>query len=292
MPFSEDLNVLIPVFLTIAVGYLFGKIRKIEIKPVVDLVLYITVPCLILSSLLKAPLPINDFILIPAFAVLVVLGVGIMTFLITKSLRIEFTPGIYIGSMFMNSGIIAFPIALSAYGAKALSKAIVFDATNGILIFSLGVFLLVGRQNFREIFKLPVIYAIAAATVINCLKLPVHGALLKTMTSIGGATIPVMLLILGYQLNHIRPNVVRLSVLSALLRLAGGLAIAVAAARIFGISGVTKNVLILSSSMPSAINSLLLTEKYGVDPDLAAGAVMISTVLAFILIPLILIYVI
>ena len=120
-----------PIFLTIAIGYGFGRFKRINIKPIVEIVLYVTVPCLIISSILMNPLPLKDFLQLPASAVFVIIGTGLITFLLLKLFKIKSSPGIYMGSMFINSGVMAFPIIMSAYGREALSKVIVFDSANG-----------------------------------------------------------------------------------------------------------------------------------------------------------------
>jgi predicted permease len=287
MPYENILEIMLPIVIMIAAGYVFAKIRRIDLKPVVDIVMFLTVPCLIMSSILKAPLPLKEFITVPAASAFVVLGGGLMTLIISKVLRIKATPGMYMGSMFMNSGIIAFPIILSAYGLNALSKAIIFDATNGLLIFTLGIFILVGSKNAVQIFKLPVIYSIIAAALLNPISFQIPEIVINTLSTVGSATIPLMLLILGYRMNSVRGKVFGPSLLASIIRLAGGLALAIAFVKLFGIAGTTRSVILISSSMPTAMNSLLLSEEYGVDSELAAGTVMMTTMLSFLALPLV-----
>jgi len=291
MPLSKITEIILPVLLTVAIGFIFGRFKRIAIKPVIDVIIYVTVPCLILASILKHPLSLSDLFQIPLAAIFVVLGTGLSAFLVLKLFRVKESPGIYMGSMFINSGIMAFPIVLTAYGREALSKAIIFDATNAILIFTLGIFMLVGKSNFKQIFKLPVIYAAIIAITLNIAGISLPDIPLKTLSTIGDATIPVMLLVLGYKLNYLRPQVLGPSIFSSVMRLGMGLALSLLFVRMFGLTGIIRNVVILSSCMPTAMNSLVLSEEYGVDSELVASTVMITTLLAFATIPLILSYI-
>jgi predicted permease len=70
-----------------------------------------------------------------------------------------------------------------------------------------------------------------------------------------------------------------------------GVMLSVIFVNLFGIRGIVREVILLSSSMPTAMNSLLLSEEFRVDPDIAASAVIITTVLSFVTIPLVLRYI-
>ena len=58
----EILNTVIPVFLIIAIGFIIGKKRKIDVQPIVDLIIYIAGPSLIFVSLAKSNIELNDFL--------------------------------------------------------------------------------------------------------------------------------------------------------------------------------------------------------------------------------------
>lgn len=292
MAYSKIYEILLPIFLTIGIGYIFGRFKEMNLKPVIDLVLYITVPCLVLASIIQNPLDPKDFLIIPAAAAFVIFGVGALLFAIIKGFEISYFPGMFVSSMFMNSGILVFPIALSAYGKEGLSKAILFDATNGLLLFTLGVAILLGREGLKNMFKLPVVYAILAATILNLLRISMPSPLLGTFSFIGDATIPIMLIVLGYQLNYVRSFVVGPAIYSSVLRLGFGFLLALMFVNIFKLTGILKEIILLSSSMPTAINSLALTSEYKVDADLAATTVITTTILSFFTIPLILYYMI
>lgn len=287
---SKIAEILLPVFLTILIGYIFGRFKEINTKPIMDLMLYVSIPCLIISSILKSPLVPSDFIVIPGAVLFVVLGTGLITFFILKVHKFDHAPGIYMSSMFINSGILAFPILSSAFGAEGLSKGIIFDAINGLLIFSLGVQILVGKDDVWKFLKLPVIYAILAAVILSFSGLKPPAPVMDAISFTGSSALPILLVILGYQLNYLRTHAFGYAFLASLLRIGCGIGLSLIFVNVFGIQGILRQVIVLSSSMPTAMNSLLLSEEFRVDPDIAASAVIITTLLSFITIPLVLRY--
>jgi hypothetical protein len=65
-----------------------------------------------------------------------------------------------------------------------------------------------------------------------------------------------------------------------------GWAVAVA----FGLTGTARGVVIVQSAMPVAVFNYLFAQRYGREPQVVAGMVMVSTLLSFLLIPLLLVY--
>jgi hypothetical protein len=291
MPHSKIIELMVPIFLTVLAGYVFGRLKEINLKPIVDLTLYIMIPSLIISSIVRVPLILRELAVIPAAAAFVILATGGVTFLFMKFFKMEKSPGMYMGSMFMNSGIIAFPLILAAFGSRGLTEAIVYDATNAILIFSLGIYILVGKDSLKQIARLPAIYSIAAALLINLIGFELPKPLLNALSSVGESSLPIMLLVLGYQLNYLRIHKVEHAILSSILRLGLGFGLSLLFVKVFNITGLMKSVIVLSSSMPTALNSLLLSEEFQKDADLAASAVAITTLASLITIPLVIRYI-
>ena len=53
MPYTDVLNVVLPTFITIVIGYVLGKIIKIDMTGVVDVIFYIGLPALAFTSILS-----------------------------------------------------------------------------------------------------------------------------------------------------------------------------------------------------------------------------------------------
>ena len=100
-----------------------------------------------------------------------------------------------------------------------------------------------------------------------------------------------MLITLGVSLASLKVLEWKHSLLFSLLRVAGGFGAGLMVAQGFGLEGVERGVLILQSSMPVAVFNYLLAIRYQREPGEVAGMVVLSTLLSFILLPLIVAYV-
>jgi predicted permease len=109
----------------------------------------------------------------------------------------------------------------------------------------------------------------------------------NTTGILGGATIPLMLITLGVSLAQLKVARWRHSLLFSLLRVLGGFGLAVLVAGLFGLQGIERGVLILQFSMPVAVFNYLLALRYEREPGEVAGMVVLSTLLAFVLLPFI-----
>jgi predicted permease len=73
-----------------------------------------------------------------------------------------------------------------------------------------------------------------------------------------------------------------------ILRLGVGFATGMAVVALSGVAGVTRNVILLYSLMPSAVITTIFAEKFGEEPELVAAIVFASTVASLIAIPIML----
>jgi predicted permease len=155
------------------------------------------------------------------------------------------------------------------------------------LQYSLGIYILNGRGNWTEIFRLPLIYAALAGLSVNLTQLKIPELLLQPITMLGQATIPIMLISLGYRLRQVESLQLGHSLGGALVRIFGGVAVASIAVLLIGAEGVNRQVLLLYGSLPAAVVNFILTEKYRQDPGLAASIVVLSTCISVLTIPLV-----
>jgi len=96
-----------------------------------------------------------------------------------------------------------------------------------------------------------------------------------------------MLITLGVSLADLKVTEWKHSLLFSVIRVVGGFSLGVLVSGLFGLEGVERGVLILQSSMPVAVFNYLLALRYKREPGEVAGMVVLSTLLAFILLPFI-----
>jgi hypothetical protein len=284
------LSVVFPVFCTIGAGFVFARFKKIDLAPILDILLYVTIPALVVSSLSQNPIRFADLAAVWGSVLIVVGLTGAAGFAYLRVTGKSEHRGFLLTSMFMNSGNMAMPLALLAFGQEGLSITVLYYIAVSLLVYSVGVFVAKGRDGFREIFKLPLIYAAVLALALNFSGLKLPGPILGTVDMIGAATIPLMQLSLGYALRSTRLYMLSTSIWGTLVRIGGGLVVSCAAVALLGIDGVVADVIILASVMPSAIINFVMSRKYSLDGELVASIVALSTLASVVTTPIILLW--
>jgi hypothetical protein len=277
----------LPVFSVILVGYAIGRVRRVEVQHFVDLIVYVAAPCLIFSSVSRSTISLTDFTLLAGAALAIIFCMSALAFLILKLTRSS-TKGLYLPLVFGNTSYLGYPVALFAFGMDGLSRAVVYDMMNSLVIFSLGIFAIQHRNEIREVFRIPLLYAVVVGLAVNLLHIPVPELVFKPIELIGMITIPLALLVLGYKLTEIKLSAVGTALLASLFKIGGGLLVALAIVHLLALDGLAKNVILLQATMPSAVMGMILAAKYNRDASLVASVVFITTVLSVISIPLIL----
>jgi len=128
--------------------------------------------------------------------------------------------------------------------------------------------------------KIPTVYAVLLALVFLqmgwALPLPVA----RTVDLFAGATIPLMLVMLGLMLQQVEWNgQVRGLWVAGGMRLLVSPVIAVGVGALFGLQGVMKQAGLLEAAMPTAVMAIVLATEFEVEPSFVTAAVFTSTLL-------------
>ena len=115
--------------------------------------------------------------------------------------------------MFSNGGNYGLPVVSFAFGEEALSYGTVFFLTGSVLTNTVGAFLAAaGRRSLRtaalSVLKMPAIYGIAAAMFVIATGIDMPTPLLRPITMLSDAALPLMILVLGMQLERALPRTV------------------------------------------------------------------------------------
>ena len=284
------LNIILPTFIVVLIGYILGKTTRINMSSIVDLVLYIGLPALPLFSMLSNDIVILYTRRVWASAILITFGCGIVAWIVFTILRQKHS-GLYIPISMMNTVNIPFPIIFLAYGPEGLFAATLFYIPNVILLYSLGVFIASKkhwRESAREIFRIPSIYAAIIGLSLNLFDVTVPQLIIKPLDFVSMMTIPLVLLVLGHGLSRVRISSVPTTLLASFLRMGVGLLLGLLAVNIFNLTGVLRSVVILDSAMPAAVISSILTSKYDNEANLVSSVVFTTTIVSLATIPLLL----
>jgi predicted permease len=284
------IEVVLPTFFAIFVGYMVGKLSRIDMTSVVDITLYIGVPALVFVSLVNQEIVLVDAARMWASSLVIMLGCLLVAWLVFKLFRKKHS-GLYVSISMMNTVNIPFPVIYLAYGAEGLAGATLFYIPNVILIYTLGIYIMAGKggkENVKEVLRQPVVYAAVAGLLLNFLNVSVPALAVSSLDFISKLAIPLVLLVLGYNLSRARITSFPTTLLACFLRMGVGLAIGLGIVAVLHITGVYRSVVILDSAMPAAAASAILAAKYRSEAETVSSVVFLTTLVSLVAIPFLL----
>ncbi len=282
-------SVLLPTFILLAVGYAFGRWAKVPSRPLAQLSFWVLSPGLIFESLRTAQLPAGTAGVVTAFTTVYVLAMFALSlplrrWMFPRDPQAQTAASLVLA--FGNCGNLGLPLLLFAYGQPGVDVGVVFLSTQIVLMSTLGVTAATWEGTLRwraalgHLLRVPWPYAVVAAVVVRTLG-TWPPLLARASSLLAQGAIPFFLLLLGIELARIRPGkVAKPAVVLALARLVGGSAVAWILAWALPVQGVVRSSLILEGSVPSAVNAFLLASQYERGTDVAAAALLLSTVLS------------
>lgn len=295
------INNITPIFALIALGFFIGKKFELNISTLTKLIFYIFAPSFIFVYLYKTNIPFEMIkVMIIAF---MILGAQMLIAALVSRIRgySEGMKNAFANSiMFYNSANIGIPLITLVFSSEpfvingetpylniALAAQIMVLTVQNISTYTIG-FMNAGKANtqwkdtFIKVFKMPTIYAIILAFIFKVLpydftKFP----LWPSLNYASNAMVSISLIALGVQLTRTNVKLRNADIyLSSFIRLLIGPIMAMVFVCLFQIGGIIAQVIIISSSVPTAVNTALIAVEYDNHPDFASQAVMASTLLS------------
>ncbi|WP_027893146.1 AEC family transporter [Calidithermus chliarophilus] len=290
---SALLNTVLPVALIVVLGYVIGRRFELDGPTLSRIILNLLVPALIFDAMYNARLGSGSVVGITLGFALAYAALALLSWLIGRATRL---PGptaktLVTTALSPNSGNMGLSMALFALGQEGLERAVVYFIASSVLMFGvIPAFLRGGNpvQSLVFTLKLPMFWALAGGLAFKALGIEFPFNLEAGIHLVGQACIPLMLLTLGIQIAKNPVQVGGFELLASSLRLLAAPALAVGAGYLLGLERLDVQVLALQSAMPIAVNAFMVVAEFGGDAPRAARSVVLSSVLAFLTIPLIL----
>lgn len=292
--FDVLINVIAPVMICIAIGYLWGKTPTVYATEFVTrMVTNIGAPCLIIHTMNSTDMRWQDFVEMARFTVLTLVCNLALGFVVLRAFRLNFSV-LCLAVVMPNVGNMGLSLCLFAFGEEGLALALIIFVVTSLVHFASGDIVLAREGSISRrlagVARQPLVYGalVAVMLVTTGWKLPT--VLANTTQLLGGMTIPLMLITLGVSLSRLGAENLRTGTIIACTRMFGGLAISCSIVWVFGLSGLLAKVLILQSAMPSAVFNYLFALKHDRDIDAVASGVVISTFMSMLFIPVLLLF--
>jgi len=286
--FSVFASDLLPIFLIAGAGFALARWLNASAAMLTHVVFYALLPCLAFRLLVTTVATGRQFGRMVLLAVLVMLAMAVVGALLSLALRLNRTESsaFLLVVMFSNGGNYGLPVVLFAFGEEALSYGTVFFLTGSVLTNSVGAFLAAaGRRSVRSalesVLKIPAIYGVAAAMFVLTTGIAMPTPLLRPITMLSDAALPLMILALGMHFERAaapkRPALVAVAVCVSLLVAP---LVALGLTSLFNVSGAARQAVVVLSSMPVAVVTTILALEFDTSPDFVTGAVFLSTILS------------
>ena len=287
----ELFSIIAPVFLIAAAGFAWSRMGyDYDTAIITRLLTNITTPCLVFSRMTGLDFPLSQFAELAAItisATLIWAAFGYVGLRATGVPRDSGLPPI----LFPNCGNMGLAICLFAFGEEGLGMGLCFFVTTATLQFTVSPWLASGQFSLATMIRSPIIYATLLSVLVLALNLQVPVWVANTTTLLGNVSIPMMLLTLGVSLAGYGIANLRNSVIVSVLRLGIGFASGLLLAWLFDLDGMMRGVVLIMCTMPAAVFNYLFAQRYGKRAEEVAGTVIVSTIMAFVLLPFLLAYV-
>jgi hypothetical protein len=283
--FNILLDVVGPVFLIAFVGYLWARSGKpLDSGFVALLVNTVSTPALVIDTLTRSGLTFATLGTM-ALASLLTMGVtGLCGYGLVRALGARVP--VYLPSMiWANGGNMGLPMCLFAFGDTGLALAIGFFALSSMTNYTFGQAIAAGGLKMGDVVRMPIIWAIFAALILIWTGWALPPIVQRSLGLLGGITVPLMLMSLGYSLANLRITSWKRSTIFALARLLGGFAIGWGVSLLLGLDGLARGVIVIQSSMPPAVLNYLWAARYDNEPAEVAGVVVLSTFISLAFLP-------
>ena len=286
--FSVFASDLLPIFVIAGAGFALARWLNASAATLTHVVFYALLPCFAFRLLITTVATGRQFGQMVLLAVLVMLAMAVVGALLSLALRLSRTEStvFLLVVMFSNGGNYGLPVVSFAFGEEALSYGTVFFLTGSVLMNTVGAFLAAaGRGSLRRaatsVLRMPAIYAIAAAMFVLATGITMPTTLLRPITMLSDAALPLMILVLGMQLERTaspkRPALVAAAVCVSLLVAP---LVALGLTSLLNVSGTARQAVVVLSSMPVAVVTTILALEFDASPDFVTAAVFFSTLLS------------
>ena len=299
MNFAGLLSRMLVLLVLICVGVLCSKLHIIDEKGsrcINQLVLYICGPLMIIKSVQNVTFTygMRDILSLLLYCVIfmllaLVIGIAAARLLCGKKpIRGAFSLVTAFGNVFF----MGVPVVTALYGDSAVFLLSVCLIPFNLFLFTIGIYLVLGRRSqtipWKKLLINPSLYATILALPIFFLRIELPGTVLDIVTYLSSMVVPLSMLLIGASLGRMSLKHVFGGALSYAVCAVKLIVIPLAAYfvfRCFVKDSLILGILTVVAAMPSASISPILCAEYGGDSELASRCVFLTTLLSLATIP-------
>lgn len=280
--FASDI---FPIFAIAGAGYLLARFVGANVKTVSHVVFYVATPCLVFTLLTTTARTASGMGRVVLAAVLMMIAMGCVGLIAGAALRLS-RPDLrafLIVVMFSNVGNFGLPVLQFAFGAEALAYGSVFFLTFSAMTYTIGAYIAAGAHGtasaaFWRVLKMPALYGVAAALVVIATGVTVPVAVMRPVSLMSDAALPLMILVLGMQLERaVWPARPVAAVCAVMVSLVVAPIVALGLTWLLDVPEPARQAAVTMSAMPAAVANTILALEFDLDPNFVTSTVFLST---------------
>lgn len=297
------INSVISLFLIMLAGIYGGKkgiINSKVSKGLTDILLDITLPCMIITSFsFQYDEGVKSNVLKTFYySFLVYIIVAMVSYLLMFPIKTEKRTILHFANIFTNTGYIGFPILNVLYGPEAVMYGSIFNIFFTIFLWTYGVMMFKGKMEKQELrkemlkaLKNPSLIAVYLGILMMIFNLQLPQVILASANSIGSMTGPLSMIIVGalsYKVN-LKEHLVDWTVYYGI-----AVKLIIIPAVLYFISvlisdrTIVSNSVIILASMPAAAMTSIFADSFNIKRDYASVIVVATTLLSIFTLPVLL----
>ena len=255
-----------------------------------DLVIYVLLPCNILSSFFG-----TSRSQIPSLGIMLVISLGIMTLslLLSRVLYRKATPEqkkvLFYATLISNAVLLGNPVVESIYGLEGLSYAAVYMLPFRLATWTLGLAIFTGRRgNLIKAFLHPCVVTVFLGLLVIIVDFTPPVLVSRLIFSLGSCTTPLSMIVAGCILATVDPRKIwtKLTIYFTFIRLVLIPLMVMGILLVFRPAPMIAGISVILCGMPAGVTTSILADKYGADSELASKIAFVSTLLSIITAPL------
>ena len=286
-------EIILPVFLIIALGYGYARMRGESVKAEMAAVNRITTgvlcPLLVFTALAGKDFDLaHNGVLIFA-GLMISFGSGVLAWPVARLLGYDlrsFLPPM----MYNNCGNMGLPLAALAFGDGALSSAVALFMAGNLIYFTIGIKIIEYQRhgasgNGWTFLASPMMLSMLFGMLFAVFHLALPAPLYLALKMLGEACIPIMLFALGVRMLDISLKSWRIGMVGAIVCPLAGLAMAWLLEGVLTLTPVQRGQMYLFAALPPAVFCFMIAEQYQQEPEKVAAIVLLGNFMAIVFVP-------
>lgn len=291
------IQIQIEIFILVAVGFFAAKkgiFSPQTRRDMTNVIIYIILPCNIFHSF-ETKLSVG---ILQECAIVFAIAFGaqllyiVLNRLLYNRFPIERRIVMQYATICNNAGFMGLPVIESVFGATGILYGSIVLIPMRIFMWTAGLSLFTKtdrKQQFKSLATHPCIWAVILgfAYLFSPIRLP--ELVSSTINVIGSCMTAMAMIVVGSILSDVNFKKVfeKTTFYYSFIRLLAIPAFIFIVLKLIGIDNVVIGVSVLSSAMPAATVTAMLSHKYGRDSEFASQLIFVSTLLSLITLPII-----